>query len=161
LRVLVPRRVKPAIRAELIVGSSLRVPSSNSAAVGPNEFDPSDPGGGRLCAKRPNPRRASLEAITYASKSRRAGQLTQYSGRIAADFGGTETMTKPAHTMPPPDATERRRAPPVLTYSVEQMPSFNAAFYNGRALSCRKLPSSRCRPGMPGHSRCRRDTSSV
>jgi len=29
--------VKPAIRAELIVGSSLRVPSSYSAAVGPNE----------------------------------------------------------------------------------------------------------------------------
>ena len=29
-------RVKPAIRAELIVGSSLRVPSSYSAAVGPN-----------------------------------------------------------------------------------------------------------------------------
>ena len=39
-------------------------------------------------------------------------------------------MTKPAHTTPPPDAATRRRAPPVLTYSVEHLPSFNAAFYN-------------------------------
>jgi hypothetical protein len=30
----------------------------------------------------------------------------------------------------PPDAAARRRAPPVLTYSVEQLPSFDAAFYN-------------------------------
>ena len=39
-------------------------------------------------------------------------------------------MTKPARTTPPPDAATRRSAPPVLTYSVEQLPSFNAAFYN-------------------------------
>src|SRR5262252_9198223 len=39
-------------------------------------------------------------------------------------------MTKPAHTTPPPDAAARRGAPPVLTYSVEQLPSFDAAFYN-------------------------------
>jgi uncharacterized protein YcgI (DUF1989 family) len=39
-------------------------------------------------------------------------------------------MTKPAHTTPPPDAAARRRAPTVLTYSVEQLPSFDAAFYN-------------------------------
>ena len=39
-------------------------------------------------------------------------------------------MTKPAHTTPPPDAAARRRAPPVLTYSVGQLPSFDAAFYN-------------------------------
>ena len=39
-------------------------------------------------------------------------------------------MTKPAHTTPPPDASARRRAPPVLTYSVGQLPSFDAAFYN-------------------------------
>ena len=39
-------------------------------------------------------------------------------------------MTKSAHATPPPDAAARRRAPPVLTYSVEQLPSFNAAFYN-------------------------------
>ena len=40
-------------------------------------------------------------------------------------------MTKPAHTTPPPDAAARRRASPVLTYSVEQLPSFDAEFYNG------------------------------
>src|SRR5690348_12636715 len=39
-------------------------------------------------------------------------------------------MTKPRHTTPPADAAARRRAPPVLTYSVEQLPSFDAAFYN-------------------------------
>ena len=38
-------------------------------------------------------------------------------------------MTNPAQTMPPPDAAERRRAPSVLTYSVEQLPSLNTAFY--------------------------------
>jgi len=40
-------------------------------------------------------------------------------------------MTKSAHTTPPPDAAARRSAPPVLTYSVEQLPSFDAEFYNG------------------------------
>jgi len=39
-------------------------------------------------------------------------------------------MTKRRHTTPPSDAEERRRALPVLTYSVEQLPSFDAAFYN-------------------------------
>jgi uncharacterized protein len=39
-------------------------------------------------------------------------------------------MTKSAHTTPPPDAAARRRTPLVLTYSVEQLPSFDAAFYN-------------------------------
>jgi uncharacterized protein YcgI (DUF1989 family) len=39
-------------------------------------------------------------------------------------------MTQPGHTTPPPGRGGRRRAPPVLTYSVEQLPSFNAAFYN-------------------------------
>jgi hypothetical protein len=29
-----------------------------------------------------------------------------------------------------PDAAARRRAPPVLTYAVGQLPSFDAAFYN-------------------------------
>jgi hypothetical protein len=38
-------------------------------------------------------------------------------------------MTKRAHTTPPPNAAARRMAPPVLTYSIEQLPSFNAAFY--------------------------------
>ena len=40
-------------------------------------------------------------------------------------------MTKGAHTTPPPDAAVRRRATPVLTYSLEQLPSFDAAFYSG------------------------------
>jgi len=39
-------------------------------------------------------------------------------------------MTKPAHTTPPPDAAARRKAPTVLTYSVGQLPSFDAAFCN-------------------------------
>src|SRR5262252_7053225 len=39
-------------------------------------------------------------------------------------------MVKPLDTIPPPDAAARRRAPPVLTYSVERLPSFDAAFYN-------------------------------
>ena len=39
-------------------------------------------------------------------------------------------MRQPGHTSPPPDAAARRRAPPVPTYSVEQLPSFDAAFYN-------------------------------
>jgi uncharacterized protein YcgI (DUF1989 family) len=39
-------------------------------------------------------------------------------------------MTKPVHTTPPPDAPARRRARPVLTYSVEQLPSLDTAFYN-------------------------------
>jgi hypothetical protein len=43
-------------------------------------------------------------------------------------------MTKPAHATLPSDAEARRRAPPVLTYSVEQLPSFEAAFYNTRTI---------------------------
>jgi hypothetical protein len=39
-------------------------------------------------------------------------------------------MTNPAGTTLPPDAVARQRAPLVLTYSVEQLPSFDAAFYN-------------------------------
>jgi uncharacterized protein YcgI (DUF1989 family) len=39
-------------------------------------------------------------------------------------------MTKRTHTTPPSDAEARRRTPLVLTYSVEQLPSFDAAFYN-------------------------------
>ena len=48
-------------------------------------------------------------------------------------------MTKPAHTTPPPDAAARRRALPVLTYSVEQLPSFDAAFYNGARAELSKV----------------------
>jgi hypothetical protein len=40
-------------------------------------------------------------------------------------------MTKPATYGASPDSAPRRRAPPVLTYSIEQLPSFNAAFYAG------------------------------
>jgi uncharacterized protein len=39
-------------------------------------------------------------------------------------------MTRSAHTTPPPDAAARRQAPAVLAYSVEQLPPFNAAFYD-------------------------------
>jgi uncharacterized protein len=39
-------------------------------------------------------------------------------------------MPKFAHTTPPPDAATRRGALPVLTYAVEKLPSFDAAFYN-------------------------------
>ena len=37
-------------------------------------------------------------------------------------------MTKPAYTTPPPDAAARRRARPVLTYSVEQLLLLDTAF---------------------------------
>ena len=49
---------------------------------------------------------------------------------VTGDFGGIEVMTKPAGTTPPPDAAARRRAPPILAYSVEHVPSFDAAFYS-------------------------------
>jgi len=39
-------------------------------------------------------------------------------------------MTKSAHTTTPPDAAAHRRAPPVLTYSVGQLPMFDPAFYD-------------------------------
>jgi uncharacterized protein len=69
----------------------------------------------------------NVEAITYALKGPTSGPVLAAS---LPTFGGTECMTKPGHTTPPPDAAARRRAPPVLAYSVEQLPSFNAAFYN-------------------------------
>ncbi len=39
-------------------------------------------------------------------------------------------MARSAHTTAPPDAAARRRAPAVIVYSVEQLPPFDAAFYN-------------------------------
>ena len=48
-------------------------------------------------------------------------------------------MTKPAHTTPPPDAAARRRAPPVLTYAVEKLPSFDAAFYDAARAALTKV----------------------
>ena len=41
--------------------------------------------------------------------------------------------------MPPSDAAARRRAPPVLTYAVEQLPSFDSAFYNGARAELSKV----------------------
>jgi hypothetical protein len=51
-------------------------------------------------------------------------------------------MTKPAGRTPPPDAAARRRAPPILTYSVEQLPSFDAAFYNRARAEVSKVAES-------------------
>ena len=48
-------------------------------------------------------------------------------------------MTKSAHTTPPPDAAARRSAAPVLTYSVEQLPPFDARFYNGARAELSKV----------------------
>ena len=39
-------------------------------------------------------------------------------------------MTRSAHTLPPPDAAARRKATAVVCYAVEQLPPFDAAFYN-------------------------------
>jgi len=71
-------------------------------------------------------------------------------------------MTKPVHTTPPPDALARRRARPVLTYSVEQLPSLDTAFYNRAQAEASKVAELiECRYGKPRHSRCRRGTSSA
>jgi hypothetical protein len=51
-------------------------------------------------------------------------------GALLPTFGGTESMTNFAHTTPPRDAAARRKAPPVLTYPVEQLPPLDAAFYS-------------------------------
>jgi uncharacterized protein YcgI (DUF1989 family) len=48
-------------------------------------------------------------------------------------------MTKSAHTTPPPDAAARRRARPVLAYSVEQLPSFDVAFYDAARAELSKV----------------------
>ena len=48
-------------------------------------------------------------------------------------------MARPALTTPPPDAAARRKAPPVLAYSVKQLPSFDAAFYNGARAELSKV----------------------
>jgi len=39
-------------------------------------------------------------------------------------------MARSAQTTAPPDAAARRRATPVVTYAVEKLPPFDAAFYN-------------------------------
>ena len=55
-------------------------------------------------------------------------------------------MTQPRYTTPPPDAVARRRAPPVLTYSVEQLPSFDAAFYTEVRAALSKVAELRVPP---------------
>ena len=71
------------------------------------------------------------DVIVYASErpNERASDVVFWA--VTGDFGGIEVMTKPAGATPPPDAAARRRAPPILAYSVEHVPSFDAAFYNG------------------------------
>jgi hypothetical protein len=69
-------------------------------------------------------------------------------------------MTKLAHSTPPPDATARRKAPPVLTYSVEQLPPFDSTFYNMARAELSKVAELTVPPRTPGHSRWRRDSSS-
>src|SRR5262249_11386793 len=80
---------------------SRRYPHDRASAAGQGRRDPADP--------------RSLGEADPASEGLK---------------GGTKRLTKPAHTAPPPDAAARRRAPPVLTYSVEQLPSFDAALYD-------------------------------
>ena len=70
-------------------------------------------------------------------------------------------MTRPANTTPPPDAAARRKAPPILTYSVERLPPFDAAFYDGARAEVSKVAELTCRRGRPRRSRCRRGTSSA
>lgn len=38
-------------------------------------------------------------------------------------------MTKPTPNVPPPDAAQRRAAPPVVCYTVDMLPPFDASFY--------------------------------
>jgi len=48
-------------------------------------------------------------------------------------------MTEPADTTAPSDAAARRRAPVVVAYSVEQLPPFDAAFYNAARATLTKV----------------------
>src|SRR6266850_1388067 len=89
---------------------SRRDPHDRAPAAGQGRRDPADP--------------------------RSLGEADSASERLK---GGTKRLTKPAHTAPPPDAAARRRAPPVLTYSVEQLPSFDAAFYDGARAELSKV----------------------
>ena len=56
--------------------------------------------------------------------------ISQPSMRRCRPSEGGKRLTTPTHGSPPADAAARRRAPPVLTYSVEQLPYFDAAFYD-------------------------------
>jgi uncharacterized protein len=48
-------------------------------------------------------------------------------------------MTRSAQTTPPPDAAERRKATPVIVYSVEHLPAFDAPFYDTARSTLTKL----------------------
>src|SRR5215472_2722203 len=89
-----------------------------------------------------------------------SGRATRYFGRSPATFGGIQAMTKPAGTTPPPDAAARRRAPPILVYSVEHLPSFDAAFYNGARGDVSKVAEFTVPPREAKAFECRRGTSS-
>src|ERR1022692_3307812 len=51
----------------------------------------------------------------------------------------SERMTRSAQTVAPPDAATRRKATPVVTYSVAQLPPFDAAFYNAARAEMTKV----------------------
>ena len=48
-------------------------------------------------------------------------------------------MTKSADTAAPPDAATRRKAKPVVVYSVDQLPPFDAAFYDAARTGMTKV----------------------
>jgi len=48
-------------------------------------------------------------------------------------------MARSAQTAAPADAAARRKAKPVVTYSVEQLPSFDASFYNATRAEATKV----------------------
>ena len=48
-------------------------------------------------------------------------------------------MARSAQTAAPADAAARRKAKPVVTYSVEQLPSFDASFYNAARAEATKV----------------------
>jgi uncharacterized protein YcgI (DUF1989 family) len=48
-------------------------------------------------------------------------------------------MARSAQTAAPPDAAARRRATPVVTYAVEKLPPFDAAFYNAARAELTKV----------------------
>ncbi|MBI3706700.1 MAG: DUF1989 domain-containing protein, partial [Proteobacteria bacterium] len=56
-------------------------------------------------------------------------------------------MTRSAQTMAPPDAAARRRAKVVLAYSVDQLPPFDAAFYNRARAELTTVSALRVPPG--------------
>jgi uncharacterized protein len=70
-------------------------------------------------------------------------------------------MMKSTHMTSPPDAAARRRAPPVLTYSVEQLPSFDGAFYDRARAELSKVAELTVSPRDAKAFEVPQDTSSV